>query len=121
LLKTGHKHHLSGFYKFGTPGVAIAWGDADCIDDFMDTLKRAMPQKKFELVFLRPWKLETRPQEWNEVQPPTLKDKLVKLGLPEDDYYTILGVEKKDSKDDTGGKSQGNGKGGKAKGKGKKK
>jgi hypothetical protein len=79
-----------------------------------------MPQKKFELIFCRPWNQESRlPQGWTEVQPPTLKDKLTQLGLPDDDYYTILGLNTKQQDGSSGGdgdddnnnkKSQGNGK-----------
>jgi hypothetical protein len=107
LLKTGHKCHLSGFYKFGTPGVAVAWGDAEGIEDFLDTLKRAMPQKKFELVFLRLWD-GTIPVGWTGVDPPTLRKELETIGSPEEDYYTVLGLEKSQEKS---GRSKGKGKG----------
>ncbi|MGK3761022.1 MAG: hypothetical protein ACI8RD_013340 [Bacillariaceae sp.] len=138
LLRTGNKFNLSGFYKFGTPGVAIAWGDTDNVDDFLDTLKRAMPQKKFEIVFIRTWKEEKHeedeedddqngtPKGWKNVDPPTLKKELDMIdGVPNEDYYTILGIEmRKDQKDNKcttenqKGKSNSKAKG---KGKGKKK
>ena len=114
LLKTGHKHQLNGFYKFGTPGVAVAWGDKDFVEDFMDTMNRAMPQKKFELVFQKPWSGET-PTGWNEVLPPELKQQLSKLGVPDEDYFTILGLEMKATSEPSGGKNV------KSKSKGKKK
>jgi len=101
LLKTGHKYKLSGFYKFGTPGVAIAWGETDGIEDFFDSLKRAMPQKKFELVFIRSWDMDNHdgiPKGWNSVDPSSLKTELAKLSVPEEDYYTSLGLEKRDQK-----------------------
>ena len=100
LLKTGHKCQLVGFYKFGTPGIAIAWGHKDSIEEFLDTLKRAMPQKKFELVFSRVWGDDDSnkpiPTGWESVDPPTLKQELDKIGVPEEDYYTALGIEKRD-------------------------
>jgi len=118
LLRTGHKFQLVGFYKFGTPGIAIAWGDKDGIEEFLDTLKRAMPQKKFELVFSRVWegdgdddddnttttitddknnsKNKPIPKGWESADPPTLKQELDKIGVPEEDYYTALGLEKRD-------------------------
>lgn len=109
LLKTGHKCHLSGFYKFGTPGIAVAWGDAESIEDFVDTLKRAMPQKKFEILFLRSWcdgneQADQIPVGWKSVDPPALKEELAKIGAPEEDYYTALGVEQSNDKK---GKSKG--------------
>ena len=110
LLKTGHKFSLSGFYKFGTPGLAIAWGDIDSIDDFIDTLKRAMPQKKFETVFIRTWKEKDEendedhqngtPKGWKNVDPPTLKIELDMIGVPNEDYYSILGIEKRNDQKD---------------------
>eukprot|EP00537_Pseudo-nitzschia_pungens_P013451 CAMPEP_0172388148 /NCGR_PEP_ID=MMETSP1061-20121228/5301_1 /TAXON_ID=37318 /ORGANISM="Pseudo-nitzschia pungens, Strain cf. pungens" /LENGTH=346 /DNA_ID=CAMNT_0013117969 /DNA_START=63 /DNA_END=1106 /DNA_ORIENTATION=- len=116
LLKTGHKFQLNGFYKFGTPGIAIAWGDEDNIDEFLDTLKRAMPQKKFELVFSRIWNSEHTttgtnqiPDGWESVEPPTLKQELEKLGSPEEDYFAALGLEMKDA-NCTGSKTKGKGK-----------
>ena len=97
LLKTGFKKcRLRGFYKFGTPGIAIAWGDKDQIEDFLDVLKQAMPQKKLDLVFCRTWEnIQEIPNVWESVDPPTLKQELDKLGLPEEDYYTALGLEKR--------------------------
>ncbi len=94
LLKTGHKYGLKGFYKFGTPGIAIAWGDKDNIDDFLDTMKRAMPQKKFEVVFSRPWNGQETSGGWNCVDPQGLRDEMAKIGTPEEDYYTALGLQK---------------------------
>jgi hypothetical protein len=112
LLKTGHKCHLSGFYKFGTPGIAVAWGDTENIEDFVDTLKRAMPQKKFEILFLRSWcdgneQEDQIPLGWTSVDPPALKEELAKIGVPEEDYYTALGIEQSNDKN---GKSKGKGK-----------
>mmetsp|Transcript_9488 Transcript_9488/g.23285 ORF Transcript_9488/g.23285 Transcript_9488/m.23285 type:complete len:313 (+) Transcript_9488:82-1020(+) len=99
LLKNGHKFNLSGFYKFGTPGIAIVWGDEDSIEEFLDTLKRAMPQKKIHLIFSRKWEAEDQiPKGWKGVNPPTLKEELVKVGVSEEDYYTALGVEKSKNK-----------------------
>jgi len=103
LLKTGHKCRLSGFYKFGTPGIAIAWGDTEGIEDFLDALKRAMPQKKFELVFLRSWDEPQPeyqiPEGWKSVDPAALREGLAGIGAPEEDYYTALGIEKSTTKD----------------------
>jgi hypothetical protein len=102
LLKTGHKCNLSGFYKFGTPGIGIAWGDTESIKNFVDTLKRAMPQKKFEILFLRSWdgneEEDQIPLGWTSVDPPALKEELAKIGVPEEDYYTALGVEHSNDK-----------------------
>lgn len=101
ILKTGHKYHLSGYYKYGTPGIAIAWGDMDSIDDFLDTMKRAMPQKKFELVFIQPWdmtKHDRVPTGWNSVDPPTLKEEMKKIDVPEEDYYIALGLQQINNK-----------------------
>ena len=98
LLKTGRKHHLSGFYKFGTPGKAIVWGDNEDIEDFLDALKRAMPQKKFELVFLPSWGENEQenqiPVGWTSVDPPSFREELSKINAPEEDYYAALGLEK---------------------------
>ena len=99
LLKTGHKCHLTGFYKFGTPGIAIAWGDKESIEDFIDTLKRAMPQKKFELVFFRSWEVtEQTPEGWTSVDPQRLREEIAQIGAPEEDYYAALGLEKGNGK-----------------------
>ena len=95
LVVAGHKYGLKGFYKFGTPGIAIAWGDKDTIDDFLDTMKKAMPQKKFELVFCRPWKEQKSPEGWNGVDPQGLQIELATIGAPEEDYYTALGLDKR--------------------------
>ena len=99
LLKTGHKFNLSGFYKFGTPGIAIAWGDEESIEEFLDTLKRAMPQKKFQLVFRRQWEAQNQiPEGWKSVNSPALKEELANVGADEEDYFTVLGLEKSHSK-----------------------
>ena len=95
LVVAGHKYGLKGFYKFGTPGIAIAWGDKDTIDDFLVTMKKAMPQKKFELVFCRPWKEQKSPEGWNGVDPQGLQIELATIGAPEEDYYTALGLDKR--------------------------
>ena len=95
LLRTGHKYGLKGFYKFGTPGVAIVWGDKDNIDDFLDMMKKEMPQKKFELVFCRSWSPEQgTPEGWKSVDPQGLREEMVRIGAPEEDYYTALGLDK---------------------------
>lgn len=89
------------------------------MEDFLDTLKRAMPQKKFELVFCQPWNSDKAiPTGWTEVQPPTLKEALQKLGVDEEIYYTILGMESKKSESSTTGASNGKSKGGKSLSKG---
>ena len=99
LLRTGHKHNLTGFYKFGTPGIAIAWGDQESIEDFIDTMKRAMPQKKFELIFLRSWEpSKTIPEGWTSVDPQALREAMATIGAPEEDYFTALGLEKSNDK-----------------------
>jgi len=108
LLRTGHKCNLKGFYKFGTPGIAIAWGNKDNIEDFLDTLKRAMPQKKIELLFLQSWESTEIPEGWTSVDPQGLREALSKIGAPAEDYYTALGVEKPNHKQS---KSKGKGKG----------
>eukprot|EP00536_Pseudo-nitzschia_multiseries_P008883 jgi/Psemu1/288092/fgenesh1_pg.235_\ len=122
LYAARHKFQLTGFYKFGTPGIAMVWGDRDNIDQFLDTLKRAMPQKKIELIFSRTCDDDNDdddtkdseshriPKGWESVDPPTLKQELENFGVPEEDYYVALGLEKKDVNCNAG-KSKGNGKG----------
>lgn len=108
LLRTGHKCNLRGFYKFGTPGLAIAWGNQDNVDDFLETMKRAMPQKKFELLFSRTWESSKPiPEGWTGVDPPGLREAMMEIGAPEEDYYIALGLEKTNDKQ---AKSKGKGK-----------
>lgn len=102
LLKTGHKYNMSGFYKYGTPGIAVGWGEIEDVEEFIDTLKRAMPQKKFESVFSRIWDSEKHhliPTGWDCVDPPTLKEKLAKCGAPKEDYFLVLGLGMNDRND----------------------
>ena len=96
LLRTAHKHGLTGFYKFGTPGIAVLFGEKNSIDSFAEKLKGNMPQKKFQFVLQQPWEGST-PTVYHEVTAATLKEGLSKLGILEDDYYTILGIEKRDN------------------------
>jgi len=126
LLRTGHKYQLTGFYKFGTPGIAVVFGQDDAVgmENFLDTLKSNMPQKKFEMVFQRSFLGDNIPNQWQEISTASiLQEELSKLGLPEDDYYTILGVPNKKTEGDTndqkkngkkGGSSNNNKSGGKA-------
>ena len=109
LLRTGHKYQLNGFYKFGTPGVALAWGEMHNLENFMDALKSNMPQKKFFWIFQRPWTCLTEgeiPQGWNFVEEASsLKDALLRLpGVSEEDYFAALGIEKRLGNSDKNGK-----------------
>lgn len=109
LLRTGHKHGLTGFYKFGTPGIGVAWAaDEQSLHNFLDTLQSAMPQKKFSFVL---WKeledgVASCPSQWMEMASAAeLKQALESAMVEEDDYYTILGIEKReDNKNDSSGK-----------------
>ena len=116
LLRTGHKFRLNGFYKFGTPGIGVCWGDQDGVDGFVEKMKGAMPQKKFGLVFSRSWDGAVPTSGWTEVTASGLRGRLSEAGVDDDDYYSILGIQKRDGNDDEdGGKTGGKKKGGKAK------
>lgn len=100
LLKTGHKSGLVGFYKFGTPGIALLWGDAESLDDFLDRLQKAMPQKKFELVWKKEWKTDQPVTEWKCAPSASdLLQELTAIGIPPEDYYTALGLENRSGMD----------------------
>lgn len=95
LLRTeGHKHGLVGWYRFGTPGIALAWyRDSSCWEGFASILRRAMPQKKIEVVFQRPWDQDL-PSAWEETKSAKdLRGALEMLGAPPQDYFVILGLD----------------------------
>eukprot|EP01062_Namystynia_karyoxenos_P015464 TRINITY_DN15605_c0_g2_i1.p1 TRINITY_DN15605_c0_g2~~TRINITY_DN15605_c0_g2_i1.p1 ORF type:complete len:397 (+),score=117.55 TRINITY_DN15605_c0_g2_i1:87-1277(+) len=48
LLSKGNKYGLTGAYMYGTPGAAVVCGDRASVDEYYDSLRRAMPQKKIE-------------------------------------------------------------------------
>lgn len=106
LLRTGHKHGLTGLYRFGTPGIAIAWaaGDDDSgLHNFMDKLQSAMPQKKFAWIIWREVDEDIATarvaKQWTEMTSASeLKDAMAGMtGVDEDDYYTVLGIEKRET------------------------
>jgi hypothetical protein len=134
-LRSGHKFDLRGYYKFGTPGIAVVVGSTrHSIEGFVDLLNSKMPQKKFELVFERSLAMsptstpnnQLLPQGWTELpDAKSLKVEIEKLSsaisdgssgvvIQDDDYYTILGI---DSQQSPGDSIETNGKGGKAGGK----
>ena len=106
LRTAGNKCKLKGYFKFGTPGIALVWhstpGDDMAMDNFIDTLKSAMPQKKFEILFTKEWNPDNNksgedkngPTGWTEQSSAgDLKAVLDDLGVPEEDYYTVLGLD----------------------------
>lgn len=97
LLRTGHKFGISGVYKFGTPGIAVVWAEHRIqLENFMDTLKSNMPQKKFQLLLEREWSVTstTIPNGWTEMpSAAALKQALLDAGAPLEDYYNIMGVD----------------------------
>ena len=107
ILRKGLKYNVSGYYKFGTPGIGVMWGEQVNIEAFVSTLKQTMPQKKIETIFLRSWDntkhtttTEERPKGWKLVTSPAmLRTELSNiLGIAsDDDYYTILGIHNKNS------------------------
>ena len=109
LLKTGHKSDLVGFYKFGTPGIALMWGDVEGIDGFVDRLKKAMPQKKFELLWKKEWNKDDKSvtNEWKCAKSASdLLQELTAIGVPTEDYYTALGLENRSGKDSSNSSSK---------------
>lgn len=99
LLRTGHKHGLVGVYKFGTPGIAVAWGTSHSLESFFETLKSAMPQKKFSFTFQKEYDSPLPLTAWTEMDSAaSLKEVLRSVGV-EDDYYTILGIDKRETTD----------------------
>jgi hypothetical protein len=105
LRSAGNKCKLNGYFKFGNPGIALVWhstsdGDNDssaaAFENFVNTLKSAMPQKKFQCLFTKPWNSSQLPSGWNEISTAgDLKVALQDLGIPEEDYYTVLGLDPK--------------------------
>jgi len=93
LLSKGTKYKLHGFYRFGTPGVAVVWGEQHDIDCYVDSLKSAMPQKKFEIRFQKHLSAgERSPKDWIEVDLGGLREALTRLGL-EDAFFAVTGLD----------------------------
>lgn len=105
LRSAGNKFKLNGLFRFGAPGIALIWHydlEDIAIENFLETLKCSMPQKKFNFIFKsRPWKSNNNDcssmpiTEWKDVSvsASVLKDTLTKIGAPLEDYYTILGLD----------------------------
>lgn len=98
LLQTGHKYQLCGYYKFGTPGVAVCWThDAVHLDNFVLTLSDAMPQKKFQILWQQEWTCDTilPVQGWNRIESGSeLQQALGAIdGVSDDDYFIMLGLD----------------------------
>ena len=97
LLATGHKYEVSGYYKYGSPGIALCWClDRASLENFMDALERNMPQKKFHVIFEREWAGDSLPNKggWTECATPSeLQIYMESSGCPGDDYYLLLGLD----------------------------
>lgn len=92
LLAKGSKYNLRGFYRFGTPGIAVVFGDQHNIDNYVDSLKDAMPQKKFEIRFQKQTCDAAMPKEWKEVELGGLRETLTELGL-EECFFQVTGLD----------------------------
>lgn len=90
LLAKGSKYNLTGFYRFGTPGIAVVFGEQHNIDNYIDPLKDAMPQKKFEIKFQQ--QTDTAPQKWKEVNLGGLREELNKLGM-ENVFFQVTDLD----------------------------
>jgi hypothetical protein len=77
--------------------AAVCWAeDRIYLENFFDLLKSAMPQKKFQILFERPWDNNKWPvQGWNEMESASqLKQALDAIeGVPPEDYFVILGLD----------------------------
>ena len=97
LLAMGRKYKVSGYYKYGSPGIAICWClDRVSLDNFMDALERVMPQKKFNVVFEREWAGDTLPNDsgWTECATPSeLQAAMEMSGCPGHDYSMSQGLD----------------------------
>jgi hypothetical protein len=106
LLAKGNKYNLCGFYRFGTPGIAIVFGAQHDIDNYVDSLKDAMPQKKFEIRFQKT--IDGAPKEWKETDLGELRQALTEIGLGEC-FFQVTGMDpskatKQGETDSKGGK-----------------
>lgn len=92
LAKGGTKYNLRGYYRFGTPGVAVVFGTPDDIDNYVVALKNAMPQKKFEIRFHKQITTTVVMKEWKEADLGGLREALAGLGL-EDCFFQVTGLD----------------------------
>jgi hypothetical protein len=118
LLSKGSKYSLRGFYRFGTPGVAVVFGEQHNIDNYVDSMKDAMPQKKFEIRFQQPSAVSTQ-LGWTEVDLGGLRKALTEIGV-EQCFFEVTGLDPAKATQSSGGSSKDKG-GKQSKGKKKKK
>ena len=106
LIAKGNKYNLHGFYRYGTPGVAVVFGAQHDIDNYVDSLKASMPQKKFEIRFQKT--TDGAPKMWKEMDLGGLRQGLTEIGL-EDCFFRVTGLDplkatKQGTTDNKGGK-----------------
>jgi len=113
LLAMGRKYEVFGYYKYGSPGIALCWClDRVSLENFVDALKRNMPQKKFHVLFEREWAGDSLPNKsgWTKCTTPSeLQISMELSGCPGDDYYLLLGLDASTSRNNERkcGKSKG--------------
>merc|ERR1712087_458811 len=88
---------VKGVYKYGNPGLAVVIGDEDSITSYVDMLKDAMPQKKFQIRFKQEIPKNKVKYMWREVTASQLKTLLTEWDL-EDNWYELTGLPKKKKK-----------------------
>merc|ERR1712087_171500 len=87
---------VKGVYKYGNPGLAVVIGDEDSITSYVDMLKDAMPQKKFQIRFKQEIPKNKVKYMWREVTASQLKTLLTEWDL-EDNWYELTGLPKKET------------------------
>ncbi|CAB9522109.1 expressed unknown protein [Seminavis robusta] len=93
LAKGGTKHKLTGFYRFGTPGLAFCIGcDPTSVEHFQSSLEQKMPQKKFQVVLSRRCTTITTTPAMEGWQPVTRMEQIRQLLTP-DEFTDILKLQ----------------------------
>ena len=120
LLAKGSKYNLRGFYRYGTPGVAVVFGEEHNIENYVDSLKDAMPQKKFEIRFRKEDVADKSVKDWKNVELGDLREALTSLDM-EECFFAVTGLDSSKANDKSVGNEKSDGKASKGKAKSKKK